>query len=135
MSQPFRTIKQRIIFSKPPSVMNENFKDEIQQLASDVQRLDSKIDALQFSIREDLKQLATKDDLKWLEERIDLKFASNEDLKLFATKEDLFRLEERDDLRYAAKDDLSQHKFDLIKWVFTFWIPLAIMILGLYLRK
>ena len=115
--------------------MNENLKDEIQQLTSNVQRIDSKIDALQFSIKEDLKQFATKDDLNRLEERIDLKFATKEDLKLLATKEDLFRLEERNALRYATKDDLSQHKFDLIKWVFTFWISLAIMILGLYLKK
>ena len=153
MNQPFRTIKQRIIFSKPLSVMNENLKDEIQQFTSSLQRLDSKIDALQFSIREDLKpfamkedlksfamkddlkQLATKDDLNRLEDRIDLKFATKEDIKLLATKEDLFRLEERNDLRYATKDNLSQQKFDLIKWIFTFWISLAIMILGLYLKK
>lgn len=106
--------------------MNDNFKDEIQQFTSHVQRLDSKIDALQFSIKEDLKQFATKDDLNWLEEKIDLQCA---------TKEDLFHLEERNDLRYATKDNFSQQKSDLIKWIFTFWISLAIMILGLYLKK
>jgi len=189
MNQPVRAIKQRIIFSKPLFVMNEDFKNEFQLVVSGLQRLDSKIDSFrseikndpklfatksdllqlekkidnqcaakddlrqcatrddlkQFATKDDLKQFATKDDLKQFATKDDLKqfatkddlrqFATKDDLKQFATKDDLFGLEERNDLRYASKDNLAQTKYDLIKWMFTFSVSLAVMILGLYLKK
>ena len=39
-----------------------------------------------------------------------------------ATKEDLAR-------------DLANTKVDLIKWIFALWVTLALMIIGLYLKK
>lgn len=42
-----------------------------------------------------------------------------------ATKEDLALL----------KQDLANTKVDLIKWVFAMWVTLALMIVGLYLKK
>lgn len=35
----------------------------------------------------------------------------------------------------ATKEDLHQTKIDLIKWVFAFFVTLALMIIGLYLKK
>lgn len=35
----------------------------------------------------------------------------------------------------ATKDDLNQTKVDIIKWVFAFFITLALMIAGLYLKN
>lgn len=35
----------------------------------------------------------------------------------------------------ATKEDLHQTKVDLIKWVFAFFVTLALMIIGLYLKK
>lgn len=42
-----------------------------------------------------------------------------------ATKDDIAKLESK----------ISETKVDLIKWVFTFFAALAIMIIGLYLKK
>ena len=42
-----------------------------------------------------------------------------------ASKEDIAKLESK----------ISETKVDLIKWVFTFFAVLAIMIIGLYLKK
>ena len=36
---------------------------------------------------------------------------------------------------FASKEDLAHTKVDLIKWVFAFFVTLALMILGLYLKK
>jgi hypothetical protein len=36
---------------------------------------------------------------------------------------------------FATKDDLYSVKVDLIKWVFAFFVTLALMILGLYIKK
>ena len=142
--------------------MNEDFKNEFQLVVSGLQRLDSKIDSFRSEIKndpklfatksdllqlekkidnqcaakDDLRQCATRDDLKQFATKDDLKqFATKDDLKQFATKDDLFGLEERNDLRYASKDNLAQTKYDLIKWMFTFSVSLAVMILGLYLKK
>ncbi len=35
----------------------------------------------------------------------------------------------------ATKQDLSETKLDLIKWIFGFFTVLALMIIGLYLKK
>ena len=35
----------------------------------------------------------------------------------------------------ATKADLATTKVDLIKWIFAFWITLASMIIGLYLKN
>jgi ribosomal protein L7/L12 len=35
----------------------------------------------------------------------------------------------------ATKEDLANTKVDLIKWIFAFWVALALMIIGLYLKK
>ena len=35
----------------------------------------------------------------------------------------------------ATKEDLANTKNDLIKWVFAFFVTLALMIIGLYLKK
>ena len=37
--------------------------------------------------------------------------------------------------RLATKQDLANAKVDLIKWIFALWVTLALMIVGLYLRK
>ncbi|MCI4446646.1 MAG: hypothetical protein JHC20_01830 [Pyrobaculum sp.] len=59
---------------------------------------------LNVATKEDLKQLATKQDLdqlkKWAEER----FVTKEDLKQYATKEDIKRLEDK----MATKEDLKR---------------------------
>jgi hypothetical protein len=49
--------------------------------------------------------------------------------QVLATKEDLLKLESKLDLR------ISETKVDLIKWIFAFWITLALMIIGLYLKN
>jgi hypothetical protein len=33
----------------------------------------------------------------------------------------------------ATKEDLSKAKFDILKWLFAFWITLVLMIIGQYL--
>ena len=35
----------------------------------------------------------------------------------------------------ATKEDLAKSKVDMIKWMFAFWVTLAMMIIGLYLKK
>lgn len=45
--------------------------------------------------------------------------------QMLATKEDIAKLDTK----------ISESKVDVIKWVFAFWITLALMIVGLYLRK
>jgi hypothetical protein len=46
-----------------------------------------------------------------------------------ATKEDLLKL--KSDL----ESKISDTKVDLIKWIFAFWMTLALMVIGLYLKK
>ncbi len=144
MSQSFQRVKRSNIHAKPAITMNEDFKNEFKLVVSSLQRLDSKIDSLRSEIKSDLKLFATKSDLLQLEKKIDhqcatkddlRQFATKDDLRQFATKDDLFGLEERNALRYATKDNLAQTKYDLIKWMFTFWASLVLMLIGLYLRK
>lgn len=68
-------------------------------------------------------------------------------LKLLATKEDLFKVEQKLDQKIEIKfselkadianikAEVGHIKFDLLKWVITLWVTNALMILGLYLRK
>jgi hypothetical protein len=37
--------------------------------------------------------------------------------------------------KLATKEDLANAKVDLIKWIFAFWMTLALMVIGLYLKK
>ena len=43
----------------------------------------------------------------------------------FSTKEDILKLEAK----------LAETKVDIIKWVFSFFIAIALMIIGLYIKK
>jgi hypothetical protein len=54
---------------------------------------------------------------------IESKLADKKDT--LATKEDILKLETR----------IAETKVDIIKWVFTFFAALAVMIVGLYLKK
>ncbi len=35
----------------------------------------------------------------------------------------------------ATQQDIAESKVDIIKWVFAFFVTLALMILGLYIKK
>lgn len=35
----------------------------------------------------------------------------------------------------ATKQDIAESKVDIIKWVFAFFVTLALMIVGLYIKK
>jgi hypothetical protein len=59
---------------------------------------------LNVATKEDLKRLATKQDLEELKKWAEEKFATKEDLKQFATKEDIKRLEDK----MATKEDLKR---------------------------
>jgi hypothetical protein len=59
-SYPFQVIRQTNIHAKPAIRMNEDSKNEFQLVLSGLQRLDSKIDSLQSSTNDDLKQLDSK---------------------------------------------------------------------------
>jgi len=48
------------------------------------------------------------------------------------------RLATKEDVAIAKvdlKEDLANTKVDLIKWIFALWVTLALMIIGLYLKK
>jgi hypothetical protein len=49
--------------------------------------------------------------------------------QILVTKEDLAKEVSRIDVK------ISETKDDLIKWIFAFWITLALMIVGLYLKN
>ena len=54
-------------------------------------------------------------------------------IEYFEAKTEAKYQEKKDVL--ATKEDLSQTKVDLIKWIFGFFTALALMIVGLYLKK
>ncbi len=58
-----------------------------------------------------------------------IKESNEQNVKTLATKEDLKDLE----LRLSVK--ISDTKTDIIRWVFAFFIPLMLAIIGLYVRK
>jgi hypothetical protein len=115
--------------------MNSNISSLQAYTKEEIKLLDSRITLLQASMKEDMDQLdskidslrsETKTDLFRLEEKIEQKFAS---------KADLLAMEQRQSFHYATKDNLAQTKMDLIKWMFTFWASIVLMLLGLYLKK
>lgn len=61
--------------------------------------------------------------IKEIEVVVDNKFDARKDI--LSTKEDII----------AIRKEISDTKVDLIKWVFAFFATLAIMIIGLYLKK
>ena len=71
---------------------------------------------------EDAKTIVTE-----MESSIDNKFveASNK----LATKEDVLNL------KLELRTEMKDMKFDLIKWQFTFFATITIMIIGLYMKK
>lgn len=54
-------------------------------------------------------------------------------IEYFESKAEQKYQEKKDVL--ATKEDLSQVKVDIIKWVFAFFVTLALMIAGLYLKQ
>ena len=58
-----------------------------------------------------------------------LKEALENNLKNLATKEDLKDVE----LKLSVK--IAETKTDIIRWVFAFFIPLMLAIIGLYVKK
>jgi len=65
-----------------------------------------------------------------------LKESQDDNLKTLSTKEDL------KDLKLELKQDiadlnlkLSETKTDIIRWVFAFFVPLLLAIIGLYVKK
>ena len=48
--------------------------------------------------------------------------------QFLATKDDVSKL----DLKLSEK--ISETKVELLKWIFAFWLTLALMIIGLYLK-
>lgn len=54
-----------------------------------------------------------------------LKAAHEDNLKNLATKEDIKNVELK----------IAETKTDIIRWVFAFFIPLMLAIIGLYVRK
>ena len=71
-----------------------------------------------FNNLEDAKIVVTE-----IEDIIESKISEKKDT--LATKEDILKLETK----------LAETKVDLIKWVFGFFMALALMVIGLYLKK
>ena len=71
-----------------------------------------------FNNAEDARTVVTE-----IEQIIESKIADKKDT--LATKEDITKLESK----------IAETKVDLIKWVFTFFAALSVMIIGLYLKK
>ena len=71
-----------------------------------------------FNNAEDARIVVTE-----IEQIIESKIADKKDT--LATKDDINKLESK----------ISETKVDLIKWVFTFFAAIAVMIIGLYLKK
>ena len=69
-----------------------------------------------------------------------LKESHDHNLKTLATKEDLkdLKLELKQDiadLKLELSVKMAKTKTDLIRWVFAFFIPLMLAIIGLYVKK
>ena len=65
-----------------------------------------------------------------------LKDTHDHNLKTLATKEDLkdLKLELKQDIA-DVRLELAKTKTDIIRWVFAFFIPLMLAIIGLYVKK
>lgn len=76
-----------------------------------------------------------------IEQKVNTGMENN--LKLLATKEDLYKVEQKLELKFSelktdianTKAEIGNIKFDVLKCVITLWITNSLMILGLYLRK
>ena len=81
-----------------------------------------------------LKQKVGEKEAEALVDFVDYKIRENNEsnLKILATKEDIHLLKE-EILKLDSK--IAETKTDIIKWVFSFFFALALMIFGLYFRK
>ncbi len=81
-----------------------------------------------------LKQKVGEKEAEALVDFVDSKIRENNEnnLKILATKEDVHVLKQ-DILKVETK--IAESKSDLVKWMFSFFFALALMILGLYFRK
>ena len=61
-----------------------------------------------------------------------IKESNENNLRILATKEDMFILKEN---ILKPETKISETKADIIKWVFGFFVTLALLIAGLYFRK
>ena len=73
MNHPVQEKEHRSFPNLKAAYMNEDFKNEFQLVLSGLQRLDSKIDSLQSSTKDDLKQLDSKIDVLQSSTKTDLK--------------------------------------------------------------
>jgi tRNA(Ile)-lysidine synthase TilS/MesJ len=69
-----------------------------------------------------------------------LKDANEQNLKTLATKEDLKDLkielkQDIADLKLELSVKMVETKTEMIRWVFAFFIPLMLAIIGLYVKK
>ena len=85
-----------------------------------------------------LKQKIGEKEAEALVDFVDYKVRENNEnnLKTLASKEDIHLLKE-ELIRVEAKLEtkIAETKTDMVKWLFSFFFALALMILGLYFRK
>ena len=64
-------------------------------------------------------------------------FKTEADARLFVTEIDtLITAQSKEETKeLATKKDLDQVKYDLIKWMFSFWVTLILLILGAFFLK
>ena len=64
-------------------------------------------------------------------------FKSEADARMFVTEIDtLITAQSKEETKeLATKKDLDQVKYDLIKWMFSFWVTLILLILGAFFLK
>lgn len=83
--------------------------------------------ALELKVYELFKKRFSEDEattvIEYFEEKADRKFVEKKDV--LATKEDISTL----------RSEMKEQKSDILKWVFAFFMTLALMIAGLYLKK
>lgn len=69
-----------------------------------------------------------------------IKDTNEQNLKILATRQDIMDLSastKKDiaDLRLDLSLKISETRTEILRWVFAFYIPLLLAIIGLYLRK
>ncbi len=84
-----------------------------------------------IQIYETLRQKLGSHETEALVDFVDTKLTeiNEHNAKTMATKEDL------KDLELALSIKIADSKTDFIRWVFAFFLPLLLAILGLYVRK
>ncbi len=104
-----------------------------QEAAAIVKFVDTKLKTLSDHT---LKTLATKEGLR------DVEFALKQDLKdvHLELKQDIKEVhlelkQDMADLKLELSVKMSDTKTDIIRWVFAFFIPLLLAIIGLYIKK